>query len=116
MKKTLLRILLVTLIFAALIGSYLRGRRDVWVNEFKECQANMLTLTAWETNQPPELKEYIKARYYYLGNRIPRSWLGNPKDFGDVITNIDGIAVFKGPSSGHSEYRDFLMRYDLPRK
>ena len=116
MKKTILRFIIVAAIFAALIGAYLRGRRDVWVNEFKTCQAHMTALTYWETNQPPELREYVKARYYYLANRIPKEWLGNPKDFGDVSTNVDHLATFKGPSSGHSEYRDFLVRYGLPKQ
>lgn len=115
MKNRLITVLILA-ILVGLTAAYLRGRRDVFVNEFKECEANMLVLSAWETNQPPELREYVKARYYYLANRIPKTYLGNPKNFGDVSTNLDHIAVFKGPSSGHSEYRDYLIRYVLDKK
>lgn len=116
MKTSVLRFIFAVIVIAIIIGAYWRGQRDVWLNEFKECQANMLVLTTWETNQPSELKEYVKARYYHLGNRIPKDWLGNPQDFGDVSTNIERLATFKGPSSGHVEYREFLQRYGLPQK
>jgi len=105
-------LLLAGLIF---VGAFFEGRKDVWENEFKECQANMLTLTYWETNQPPKLKEYIKARYYYLANKVPKDFVGEPKDFGAVSTNVADLAVFKGPSSGQAEYLNFLQRFNLPK-
>ena len=115
MKKGIISFVACLIALGALIIAYQRGRNDVWVTEFKVCQANMLWLTYWDTNQPPALKEYVKARYYYLANRIPKSWLGKPCDYGAVSTNVADLAVFKGPSSGQSEYFDFLKRNGLTK-
>lgn len=113
--KIIVRFVIASIFLSAVIGAYLRGRNDVWKNEFKECRANMLMLTYWETNQPPELKEYIKARYYYLANKVPKDFIGEPRDFGAVSTNVAGLAVFKGPSSGQAEYLNFLQRFNLSK-
>jgi hypothetical protein len=114
-KQIILQLLISLVIFAVLIGAYLQGRKDVWENEFIECRANLLELTQWETNQPPELKEYVKARYYYLANKISDRSFVNPCDYGPVNTNVQHLAIFKGPSSGQAEYLDFLQRYGLPK-
>ena len=114
-KQGIIRLLVSLIVAGAIIGAYLRGRNDVWIGEFKECQGNMLTLTVWETNHPPELKEFVKARYYYLANKIPKSWLGNPHDYGEVSINVAHLAVFKGQTSGQEEYRRFLERFTLPK-
>ena len=114
-KRIIVRLFICIIICGALIGAYLRGRNDVWLTEFKECEANMLTITRWETNHPPELNEYVKARYYHLANKIPKSWLGNPHDYGAVSTNIQHLAVFKGPSSGQAEYLEFLQKNNPPK-
>ena len=113
--KVIVRFLAVMIFFGAFAGAYVKGRNDVWENEFKECQANMLMLTYWETNQPPELREYVKARYYYLANKVPKDFVGRPNDFGPVGTNVEGLAVFKGPSSGRAEYASFLQRFSLSK-
>ena len=42
-------------------------------------------------------------------------FVGEPKDFGEVGTKVDNLAVFKGPSSGHAEYRNFLLGFNLPK-
>jgi len=113
--KVIVRFLAVFIFLGTLIGAYLKGRNDVWKREFKECQGDMVILTYWETNQPPELKEYVKAHYYYLANKVPKDFVGQPKDFGAVSTNVAGLAVFKGPSSGQAEYLNFLHRFNLPK-
>jgi hypothetical protein len=95
----------------AIVGAYLKGRNDVWIAEFKQYQANMLTLTHWETNHPPELREFVKAHYYYSANRTPKSWVGRPYDYGSVSTNIIHLTGFKGPTSAQEEYRLFLERF-----
>lgn len=110
-RKTVLQILLCLMGMAGIIGAYLKGRNDVWIGEFKQTQANMLTLTQWETNHPPELREFIKARYYYVANRTPRAWVGRPYDYGMVSTNIVHLTSFKGPTSAQEEYRLFLKRF-----
>ena len=109
--KGVMRVLILLAAVAAILGAYIKGREDVLLGEFKQYQANMLTLTHWETNQPPELKEFVKAHYYYVANRIPKSWVGHPHDFGLVSTNVIHLTGFKGPTSAQEEYREFLERF-----
>jgi len=109
--KGVLRVLVLLGVVFAMVGAYVKGRRDVLVNEFKHYDANMVDLTYWETNHPAELKEFVKARYYYLANRIPKSWVGRPHDYGAVSTNVIHLTGFKGPSSAREEYRVFLERF-----
>src|SRR4051812_10887160 len=112
-SKIARRILIGLLVLSAIAGAYLKGRNDVWEMEFKECQGNMMLLTYWETNQPPELKEFVKARYYYLANEVSKDFVGEPKNYGPISTNVEKLAQFKGPSSGNAEYASFLQRFNL---
>lgn len=113
--KVIVRFLAVLMFLGALVGAYLKGRSDVLEIEFKECQGNMVMLTYWESNQTPELKEYVKARYYYLANKVSKDFVSPPRDFGAVSTNAETLAVFKGPSSGQMEYLNFLQRFNLSK-
>lgn len=106
-----MRVLVLLVAVAAVVGAYIKGREDVLIREFKHYQANMLTLTQWETNQPHELREFVKAHYYYLANRTPKSWVGRPYDYGAVSTNVIHLTGFKGPTSAQEEYRKFLERF-----
>lgn len=113
--KIFLPILFSVLALAAIIGAHWQGRNEVLIVEYKKCQADMINLTYWETNLPPELKELVKAHYYFLSNRIPKNW-ADPKDYGPVSTNIGNLAAFKGPTSAQIEYTNYLERYGLTRK
>ena len=115
-RQSVIRLLVCLVAIAAIIGAYFKGRKDVLVGEFKQYQANMLTLTQWETNHPPELKEFVKAHYYYLANRTPKSWIGRPDDYGAVSTNIVHLTGFKGPTSAQEEYRLFLERFAMAKE
>lgn len=110
-NQSVIRMLVCVVVVASIVAAYLKGRHDVWIGEFKQYQANMLTLTHWETNHPPELKEFVKAHYYYMANRTPKSWVGRPYDYGAVSTNIIHLTGFKGPTSAQEEYRLFLERF-----
>jgi hypothetical protein len=103
------------IIFPALLVGYLlgqiHGRRAVRIAEFKQYSGNMLTLTQWETNHPPELKDFVKAHYYRLANKIPEDWVGTPSNYGPVSTNISPLTAFKGPSDAQWEYQEFLRRF-----
>ena len=103
------------LVLPALLAGYLlgqiHGRRAAQITEFKQYSGNMLTLTHWETNHPPELKDFVKAHYYRLANQIPEDWVGIPSNYGPVSTNISPLTAFKGPSNAQSEYQDFLRRF-----
>lgn len=100
---------------AAINAVYRWGQQSVWKTAFKECHAHLQTLTQWETNRPPELREYLKARYYHLANRVPKEFVGEPRDYGPVDTNVATLAVFKGPSSGQLEYAAYRQRFNLPK-
>lgn len=100
---------------SAIAGAYFWGQEAVWKAEFKTCRAHLQTLTQWETNRPPELREYLKARYYHSANRVPKDFVGQPVDYGPVGTNVATLAVFKGPSSGQTEYANYLQRFNLPK-
>ena len=113
-KKTF-GILIICVVFVALlICAYSQGRNDVWILEYKKIQADMTNLTYWQTNHPPELKELVKAHYYFLSNRIPKSW-ADPKNYGPVSTNIGALTSFKGPTSAQIEYTNFLERFGLEK-
>jgi len=98
-------ILVLTAAFA-----YWRGRRDVWIWEYKIYSADLIRLTEFDTNYPPELKEFVKGRYYYVANKVPRGWLGSPYDYGPVATNLSSFPVGKGDTSAQNEYRMFKER------
>ncbi len=102
------------LVLPALLAGYLlgqtHGRQAARIAEFKQYSQNMLTLTHWETNQPPELKAFIKAHYYRLANQIPEDWVGTPSNYGPVSTNIAYVTIFK-ESNAQLEYQDFLRRF-----
>jgi hypothetical protein len=112
----LLRLSVCLVAVAAIIGAYLKGRNDVWTTEFRQYQAIMLTLTQRETNYPSELKEFVKAQYYFLANKTPKSWVGRPYDYGAVSTNLAHLTGFKGPSSAQEEYRLFLERFAVTKR
>jgi hypothetical protein len=102
-------------VLPALLAGYLLGQihggRAARIAEFKQYSLNMLTLTQWETNHPPELKDFIKAHYYRLANQIPEDWVGTPSNYGPVSTNISPLTAFKGPSNAQLEYQEFLRRF-----
>ena len=116
MYKNIFLILTLAVIFvAAIFEAYQSGQNDVWILEYKKCQSDMIDLTYWQTNQPPELRELVKAHYYFLSNRIPKRW-ADPKDYGPVSTNIGNLGAFKGPTSAQIEYVNYLERYGLNRE
>ncbi len=96
-----------TILLAVAAVAYIKGRNDVWIAEYKTYDANLIGLNNFETNHPPELKEFMKARYYYLANKIPRTWLGSPFDYGPVSTNVAHLAIGKGPTTAKHEYELF---------
>jgi hypothetical protein len=86
------------------------GRNSVLIGEFKTCGGNLTYLTHFNKGAPSEeLKDFMKARYYYLANRIPRCYLeGAAIDYGQVSTNTNaGVSIGKGPTTGQEEYRLF---------
>ena len=51
----------------------------------------------------------MKARYYYLANRIPSNWVVY-RDYGQVSTNISPLIIGKGPTTAEDEYRAYKAR------
>jgi hypothetical protein len=104
------RLLYIPVLLLTAGGCYWLGRRDVWIGEFKVYSADLARLTQYDTNLPPELKEFAKGRYYYVANKVPKSWLGSPYDYGPVATNLASFPVGKGDTSAGNEYRIFKER------
>jgi hypothetical protein len=97
-------------VLAVGFGAYHMGQRDVWLSEFKTYDGNLVYVNYLHTNYSPELKEFLKARYYYLANRIPKSWLVGSHDYGPVATNVSALTVGKGPTTSAVEYPKFKER------
>ncbi len=90
------------------VAAYLKGRTDVWTAEFKVYHGNLTSFV--DAEHAPELKAFLKARYYYLANKIPKSWLeGAAKDYGTVTTNELNRIVVKG-----SEMTIECLQINLP--
>lgn len=89
---------------------YLKGENHALISEFKVYSGNLIYVTHFaQGRHSDELKDFLKARYYYLGNRIPRSYLQRAaRDYGQVGTNtMEGLFIGKGPTTGQEEYRLF---------
>jgi hypothetical protein len=115
-KKSILIALYPALLVAVALLAYRQGRNDVWISEFKVYQGNLIGVTSFHTQHSADLKEFLKGRYYYLGNRIPESWLGSPYDYGTVSTNVSDLAVGKGDTGARYEYQLFKSKHVLFRE
>ena len=110
MKILMSAILLSLLLAATAVCAYIKGRNDVWISEFKIYDSNLIKIQHFETNQPAELREFMKGRYYYLANRIPESWLGNPYDYRQVSTNVVHLSIGKEDAGAQHEYERFKKK------
>jgi hypothetical protein len=106
-KRILFLALWVGVTMAIAIVAYLQGRKAVWISEFKTYQGNMVTFDRRRYSE--DLAEFMKARYYYLANRIPSSWVAY-RDYGQVSTNISLLVIGKGPTTAEEEYRAYKAR------
>ena len=109
-RKSILTVVYPVLLVAVALLAYRRGRNDVWVAEFKVYQGNLIGVISFPTQHSGDLKEFLKGRYYYLGNRVPEGWLGSPYDYGSVSTNISDLAIGKGDTSSRHEYQLFKSK------
>jgi len=109
-KRYILRFLCFGVVLVSITLAYWRGRKDVWTEDFKIYSGDLIVLSSFETNLPPELKEFMKGRYYYVANKLSDNWLGGSYDYGSVSTNVARLAVGKGPTSAQEEYRKFKER------
>jgi hypothetical protein len=105
-------VLLLVILSAA---AYMKGRRDVLLNEFKTYELNTVLLGASLSNaQNKVLYEFMKSRYYYIGNRVPSDWLPlREGDKGPVDTNlVKNLMIGKGPTTADIEYGNFKAKYE----
>jgi hypothetical protein len=109
-KIASIAILVVPALLAGYFLGQIHGRRAAFISEYKHYSGRMLALTQWETNHPPELKEFVKAHYYRLANQIPEDWVGTPSNYGRVSTNIANVTIFK-ESNAQWEYQEFMHRF-----
>ncbi len=109
-KHHLLKVAVAVVLVASVVSAYVKGREDVLIDDFKTYHANLVALELKANDRgAEEVKEFVKARYYYLGNRIPRNWLPFTNlDHGPVSTNaLADLTVGKGPTTASEEYRKF---------
>lgn len=109
-KYTLLGIAVAVVLVASVVSAYVKGREDALIDEFKTYYANLVALESRVSDRgTEEVKEFVKARYYYLGNRIPRNRLPLTNlDHGPVSTNaLADLTVGKGPTTASEEYHKF---------
>ena len=78
-KVTLMAFFALPALLAGYVLGQIHGRRAAFISEYKLYSGKMLALTHWETNHPPEFKEFVKAHYYRLANRIPEDWAASPQ-------------------------------------
>lgn len=117
MKKYLvLAVALGVVLLASVVAAYVKGRKDALIDDFKTYHANLVALESRATSrEAEELKEFVKSRYYYFGNRIPRDWLPLTNlDHGPVSTNaLADLTIGKGPTTASEEYRKFKEAMQL---
>jgi hypothetical protein len=97
---------LFVVVIALVVGAYIQGRNDVLIAEMKTYEGNLVTFELLQPDKPAELREFMKARYYFLVNRVPKSWRAT-HDFGPVSTNIAHLTIGKGPTTAKLEYETF---------
>lgn len=90
--------------------SYQNGRKSVLINDFKIYATNLTMVGSDEFSE--DLREFWKARLYYIGDRIPIDWI--PKehmDFGQSKTNIlRHMSRGKESMMPQTEYERFRKR------
>jgi hypothetical protein len=96
--------LCVTATVAGLIG-YVQGRKAVLTAEFTTYAADLVTYYSEPEARRVELEAFLKARYYYLANRVPKRYLGAPYDYGEA--DFRWLAIGKGPTTPRHEYERF---------
>lgn len=109
-KYPLLAVAFGVVLVASVARAYVKGREDALIDEFKTYHANLVALDSRVSDRGvEEVKEFVKARYYYLGNRIPKKWLPLTNlDRGPVSTNaLADLTVGKGPTTASEEYHNF---------
>ena len=99
-------VILLSATIAAFAGGYSRGRNAVLIAEFKVYYGNLVARTV-PADSP--LADFLKARYYYLANRIPNRELPLPvRDFGPVTNDLArALAIGKGPTRADAEYQSY---------
>ena len=102
-------IVLIIFLVGGIAGySYLKGRKDVYVFEFKIYGAALMLKS---DQLSPQLREFIKARYYNLSTFIPENIVRVYNDYGAVDTTlIKGIATGKGDSTPEMDYDVFKKK------
>lgn len=109
MKKTvtIIVILAVGFVIGNTIGQY-SGQRDAAVEDYRVYSAWLISYNSSPQTAKIDLNEFLKARYYYYGNRVSASVLGDPYDFGAV--DFIGPAIGKDLTSPKHEYEIFKER------
>lgn len=106
MKKTPFSLVFLSVIITAVTASiaFYEGRQSVWIMEFKTYQINLVVGKTIPVSG--DIYEFMKARYYYLANKIPKSYVEGSHDYG-TVSNLNVSSIGKGPTTPSEEYRKF---------
>lgn len=110
-KRIAIVLFYIITITIAVYTAYMKGRNDVWLSEYEVAKSNILLATQFYTNEcSPDLRDFLKCRYYYLANKIPAGSLDGVYDYGSISTNIDYLNVGIEMTSAQREYRLFQQK------
>jgi hypothetical protein len=115
MKKII--IIAVAFCLMALIGvvvGYHAGRNDALIEDFKTYNGDLIGYYGLPGTSKVELKDFLRARYYYFANRVPASVLGEPHDYGSV--DFNSLSIGKDVTTPTHEYELFKARNLISKK
>ena len=119
MNRYFFQILILLLVCVVSYWFGYRQGRSVWVLEgFKTNRANLLRVEGVFPGESSDtyskdLKDYIRGRYYYFGNRLPQSYLpASSNSWVSAQSGFTHLSVGKGPTSAQLEFERFKKRID----
>lgn len=116
MKTNLTIGIVLAAILTAVVGgvAYKKGLEAVILSDFKVYYGDLVALQTLKSSDAAVLGEFLKARYYYLANRLPEELLPiNAPDLGPVTNEIvSSLSIGKGPTSSGIEYSNYVARIE----
>lgn len=105
----------VLVVFCSIFATASVCRRVIYSAEFKLCESGILFLEyrgSLGDGEDPTLREYLKARYYYLSTFLSGRFLKkNGHDFGPVDKIFLKVSTAElGPPTPNEDYQVFLSK------
>jgi hypothetical protein len=94
----------VTMMLGGILG-YRKGKSEAAIENYDTYRADLISYYGFPEHRKIQLKDFLKARYYYFANRVPSTYLESPYDYGNV--DFQGLTIGKGPTTPRREYQVF---------